>query len=76
LPLNRTPFALALALICACVAYELTLFTATPFLGGAGAFTVTIMARLGFLNLAWLIGLVAICAIVRLINPLSHAVSA
>jgi hypothetical protein len=41
----------------------------TPFLGGAGAFTVAIIARLGFLNAVWLIGLVAACEGIRLLNP-------
>jgi hypothetical protein len=66
---NRTPLALALALVCAYGAYELTLLAATPFLGGAGAFTMTIVARLGLLNIVWLIGLVVACEIVRLIDP-------
>ena len=41
----------------------------TPFLGGAGAFTLAIVARLAFLNVVWLIGLAAACEIVRLIEP-------
>jgi hypothetical protein len=69
LPQNRTPIVLAITLACAYAAYELTLLAATPFLGGAGAFTMTIVARLGLLNIAWLIGLVAACEIVRLLNP-------
>jgi hypothetical protein len=69
LPLNRTPLVLALTLVCAYGAYEVVLFAVTPFLGGSGAFTTAIIARLGFLNGAWLIGLVAACEIVRLINP-------
>ena len=69
LPLNRTPLVLGLTLICAYGAYELALLAATPFLGGAGAFTIAIVARLGLLNLAWLIGLVMACEIVRLLNP-------
>jgi hypothetical protein len=68
LPENRTPLVLALALVCASGAYELALFAVTPFLSGAGAFTVAIIARLGFLNAAWLIGLVAVCETVRLLN--------
>ena len=44
LPLNRTSLVLALTLICAYGAYELALFAATPFLGGAGAFTIAIVA--------------------------------
>jgi hypothetical protein len=69
LPLNRTPLVLPLTLVCAYAAYEIVLFAATPFLGGAGAFTAVIIARLGFLNAIWLIGLVAACEIVRLLNP-------
>jgi hypothetical protein len=69
LPPNRTPLVLALTLVCAYSAYEFTLFAATPFLGGAGAFTTAIVARLGLLNIAWLIGLVAGCEIVRFLNP-------
>jgi len=69
LPLNRTPLVLALTLACAYGAYELVLFAVTPVLGGACAFTLAIIARLGVLNVAWLIGLVAACEIVRLINP-------
>ncbi len=69
LPLNRTPIVLALTLASAYGAYELTLLAATPFLGGTGAFTMTIVTRLGLLNIAWLIGLVGACEIVRLLNP-------
>lgn len=69
LPQNRTPLVLALSLVCAYGAYEFALFTVTPFLGGAGAFTAAIIARLGFLNAAWLIGLVAACESIRLLNP-------
>lgn len=73
LPQSRTPlgtpFVLALALVGAYAAYELTLFAATPFLGGAAAFTATIVARLGLLSACWLIALVAVCEIVRLVNP-------
>jgi len=68
LPPNRTPLVLALTLVCAYGAYELALLAATPVLGGAGAFTMAIVARLGLLNIAWLIGLVVACKIVRLIN--------
>jgi hypothetical protein len=69
LPRNSTPLVLALALIGGFGAYELTLLTATPFLGGADSFTAAIAGRIGLLNIAWLIGLVAACEIVRLINP-------
>lgn len=69
LPMNRAPLMLALALVCAYAAYELVLLAATPFLGGAGAFTAAIVTRIGLTNVAWLIGLVAASEIFRLINP-------
>ncbi|OAF02380.1 hypothetical protein AYJ54_26950 [Bradyrhizobium centrolobii] len=72
LPQNRTPLILALTLICAYAAYELVLFAATPFLGGEMAFTAAIVTRLGLLSAVWLVGLVAACEIVRLINPLGR----
>jgi hypothetical protein len=68
-PQMRWPLALGLAFVCAYGAYELVLFTATPFLGGAGAFTPAIVGRLGLLSVAWLISLVAVCEIARLLNP-------
>jgi hypothetical protein len=72
-----TPVALAAALLAAYGGYELVLFAATPFLGGAGNFAAAIVARLGLLSALWLIGLVAICELVRQLNPLrrGHAVS-
>lgn len=72
LPMNRTPLMLALALVGAYAAYEFALFAATPFLGGAGAFTAAIVTRIGLTNVAWLIGLVAACEIFRLVNPFSR----
>ena len=66
-PPNRTPLMLALTFMGSYAAYEVVLLAATPFLGGAGAFTPAIVSRLGLLNAAWLIGLVAACEIVRLI---------
>ena len=69
-PQRRWPLALGLAVVCAYGAYEIVLFAATPFLGGAGAFTPAIVGWLGLLSFAWLIGLVAVCEIVRLLNPL------
>jgi hypothetical protein len=63
-----TVVALGAALIAAYAAYELVLFAATPALGGAGDFTVTIVGRLGILSLLWLIGLVAACEVFRLLN--------
>lgn len=69
LPANLAPLALALTVVCAYAAYELTLFAATPLLGGAGGFTPAIVTRLALLNAVWLVGLVATCEIVRLLNP-------
>jgi hypothetical protein len=68
-PQMRWPLALGLTFVCAYGAYEIVLFAATPFLGGAGAFTAAIVGRLGLLSFAWLIGLGAACEIVRLLNP-------
>jgi hypothetical protein len=77
LPNVRTPLALAIALTGAYGAYELAIFAATPFLGGADGFTAAIIGRLGLLNVSWLIGLVAVCEIARLLNSArrGHAVS-
>ena len=69
LPQGRTPLVLALALVAAYAAYELTLLAATPFLGGEGAFTVAIVTRIGLTSAVWLAGLVAACEIVRMIDP-------
>jgi hypothetical protein len=55
-PIGR-PVELALTLLAAYVAYELVWFAFTPMLGGAGAFTVGIIARIGLLNVLWMIGL-------------------
>src|SRR5262249_39759031 len=65
-----TPVALAGALIAAYATYEIALFAATPFLGGEGAFTASIIANLGALSALWTLGLVAACEVTRL----SHAV--
>jgi hypothetical protein len=69
LPQDRSALVLSLTLVSAYTAYELTLFAATPFLGGEGAFTFAIVTRIGLRSAAWLIGLVAACEIVRLLNP-------
>jgi hypothetical protein len=76
-PSIRTPLALALAFVSAYGAYEIVLFAVTPVLGGAGAFTLAIVSRIGMTNVAWLIGLVAASEIVRVINSTrrGHAVS-
>jgi hypothetical protein len=55
------PAALGAALVVAYAAYELVLFAFTPVLGGGGAFTIAIIARLGLLNVAWLVGLLVVC---------------
>jgi hypothetical protein len=44
------------------------LFSFTPLLGGSGAFTFAIIARLGFLNVAWLLGLLAVCQAVSVLD--------
>jgi hypothetical protein len=67
LPRSGTPVALALALLGAYVCYEIVLFAVTPLLGGEGAFTVAIIARLGALSALWLVGLAAIAEIVCLV---------
>ncbi len=67
---SGTVAVLAAALIGAYAAYELVLFSATPFLGGAEDFTVAIVGRLGLLCVAWAIGLVAACEIARLFNSI------
>lgn len=72
LPRIGTPAMLALALVGAYAAYEVVLFAFTPFLGGAGAFSLAIVTRLGLLNLLWLIGLVAACEVFRLLNRVSR----
>jgi hypothetical protein len=59
-------------LVCGYGVYELALLAATPFLGGASDFTAAIVAQIGFTNVAWLVGLVAACEIVRLINPFTR----
>jgi hypothetical protein len=56
LPAIGRPVELALALLAAYVAYEAVLFAFTPALGGAGAFTIAIIARVGLLNVLWMIG--------------------
>jgi hypothetical protein len=68
-PQVTTPLVLALALIGSYGVYEVALLAATPFLGDADNFTAAIVARIGVLNGVWLIGLVAACEIVRLLNP-------
>jgi len=69
LPQNSTLLVLVLALVGGYGVYEVALLATPPFLGGASAFNATIVARIGALNAVWLIGLVATCEIVRLVNP-------
>ena len=61
---------LSLALVAAYAAYEVVLFAFTPLLGGAGAFTLAVVARLGVLSLLWLIGLVVACEVFRLLKSI------
>ncbi len=58
---------LTAALLGAYAAYEVVLFSATPFLGGTADFTVAIVGRLGLLDVVWLIGLVVACEVSRLL---------
>ena len=69
LPRNRVVGTFLLAFVGAYAGYEITLLAATPVLGGAGAFTPAIVARIGLRSALWLAGLVAACEIVRLLNP-------
>lgn len=72
LPQGRTPLMLAITLVAAYAVYELALLAATPFLGGEGAFSAAVVARIGLTSAAWLAGLVAVCEIVRLVDPLGR----
>ena len=58
---------LTLAVIAAYAVYEIVLLAFAPALGGTGAFTITIIARLGLLNVLWMPGLVAACEIAALL---------
>ena len=69
LPQNSTLLVLTFALVGSYGVYEVALLAATPLLGGADSFTAAIVARIGVLNAVWVIGLVAACEIVRLVNP-------
>jgi hypothetical protein len=68
-PRLPAPLALTLALVSAYAGYELTLLALTPFLGGAASFTAAIVTRIGLTSMAWLVGLVAVCEIIGLLNP-------
>jgi hypothetical protein len=65
----HTPLALAITLVAAYAAYEFVLFAATPALGGSGSFSIAIVTRIALTSAAWLAGLVAVCEIVRLLDP-------
>ncbi|MCK1384531.1 hypothetical protein [Bradyrhizobium sp. 21] len=69
LPQGRTPLMLAIVFVAAYAVYEVALLAATPFLGGEGAFTAAIVTRIGLSSAVWLAGLVAVCEIVRLLDP-------
>ncbi|MDD1528782.1 hypothetical protein C7U92_14590 [Bradyrhizobium sp. WBOS7] len=69
LPQHRTPLLLAIMLVVAYGIYELALLAPTPFLGGEGAFTAAIVMRIGLTSAVWLASLVAVCEIVRLVDP-------
>lgn len=58
---------LGLALLHAYAAYEAALFVAALFLGGIETFSPTIIAQIGFINLVWLIGLVALNELVAVL---------
>jgi len=63
-----TAIGFAVGLLGAYTTYELVLFAATPFLGGASSFTAKIILRLCLLNAIWLIGLVAVCVALTLLR--------
>jgi hypothetical protein len=67
--MQRTGTAIVLsgALVGAYATYELVLFAATPFLGGAEDFSLAIVARLGMLTVLWLFGLIAVCEVARFV---------
>ena len=51
---------LGLALLLAFAGYEASLFVGALFLGGAETFSPRIIAQIGFVNLLWFVGLVAL----------------
>jgi hypothetical protein len=75
--LNAVPRAagvasLGLAFIGAYAAYEIVLYAVTPILGGAGAFTAAVVARLAILNILRTMALIAVCATTSLLSTLRH----
>ena len=67
LPAGGRAATLTLAVIAAYAVYEIVLLAFAPALGGSGALTMTIIARLGLLNVLWMLGLVAACEIAALL---------
>jgi hypothetical protein len=67
LPAANRAATLALAVGAAYALYELVLIACTPALGSSGAFTFAIIARLGLLNVLWMLGLIAACEIAALL---------
>ena len=61
----NTVIGLTSAVVAAYASYEVVLLAFTPALGGAGAFTATIVTRLGLLNVLWLIGLILVCMLLQ-----------
>jgi hypothetical protein len=57
LPSIGRPMSLVVSLVAGYAAYEIVLFGFAAVLGDSGAFAIAIVARLGFLNATWLIGL-------------------
>jgi hypothetical protein len=62
------PVLLGLSAAAAYATYEIALFAFTPLLGDSGAFAVPVVARLGVLNVVWLIGLCAVAEGWRVLN--------
>ncbi len=59
-PLRSTAARLGLAFALAYVVYEASLFVVALMLGGSETFSPAIIAQIGFVNAAWLAGLVAL----------------
>lgn len=63
---SRT-IALGIAFVAAFAAYELLLLAATPVLGGHEAMAPSIVARIAGLNALWLVGLMAVMAVLKIV---------
>ena len=76
-PRTGTAIALVLGLVTAYAAFELVLLAFTPWLGDAGDFSAAIVGRLGLLNVLWLAGLLAVCAVAAPLSAMRrrHALS-